>query len=114
MSGSDEKSWMKRYNWAICREPYKTELDTLASHWIEGQLSNEALALEILQIRQQAESVSESLNTLVGQKLDDVHKQVKILTDALLSAILDPELTPERRRAALDFMRSNQNQGPDR
>ena len=114
MTGEGERTWMKRYPWANCREPFKTELDTLASHWIEGQLSNEALALEILQIRQRAESVSESMDTLFGQKLEDVITQVKILTDTLLSAMLDPAITPEGRRSALDFMRNQQNGGPAR
>lgn len=114
MTGEGERTWMKRYPWAICREPFKTELDTLASHWIEGQLSNEALALEILQIRQRAESVSESMDTLFAQKLEDVIAQVKILTDTLLSTMLDPSITSEGRRSALDFMRNQQNGGPTR
>jgi len=47
MDEGEGKQWRKRISWAQCCEPFKTELDTLASHWIEGALSREDLSLEL-------------------------------------------------------------------
>jgi hypothetical protein len=103
--GSAEKRWSKRYNWAICREPYKTELDAIASQWIEGALSNEELAFEAVQMLSELEWVVQPGETTPKLCLNDVIAQVKILTEAMLSASEHPKQTSERRRQALDFMR---------
>ena len=99
------KKWSKRYGWATCREPYKTELDTLGSHWIEGELSNEALAFEAVQLLSELEWASKPAGNLPEQRLDDVIGQMKVLTEAMLAVSLMPRSTPADRRAALDATR---------
>lgn len=103
---------MKRHNWAECREPYKTELNTLASHWIEGELSHESLAFEILKVQSEIDDIDIALEDKTTPRLDDVRSQLKILAEAMLSASLDLSLTPSQRRQALDFIRDHD--GPPR
>lgn len=108
MDGSTEKPWSKRYNWAACREPYKTELDALASQWIEGALSNEELAFEAVQMLSELEWVGQPGKTTPRICLDDVIGQVKILTEAMLGVSERPRdmQTSDLRRQAMDFMRA--------
>ena len=103
---SGDKQWSKRISWANCREPYKTELDTLGSHWIEGALSNEELAFEAVQFLSELDWSRQLRSDPTTGRLDDVILQVKILTEAMLSASLHPNITPELRREALNFMRT--------
>ena|SRR5260370_31816076 len=107
MDAAGDKEWSKRYGWANCREPYKTELDTLGSHWIEGALSNEQLALEAVRLLSELEWVSQPDPSSRAVRLDDVILHVKILTEAMLSATLQPQITPEQRRQLLDSMREH-------
>lgn len=108
MEGSDEyeKKWSKRCAWANCREPYKTQLDTLGSHWIEGSLSNEGLAFEAVQLLSELEWVRKPSSGSTVIPMTDVVTQLQILTEAMLAASTHPDLTPELRREALDFMRT--------
>lgn len=97
--------WSKRGNWAKCREPYKTEFDTLASHWIEGELSNEKLALELWEMAETLLFV-EAPTKLIGTQgsLPDVHLELNIVVTAMLSANLYPANTPCTRDERLDLL----------
>lgn len=114
MDESEQKQWSQRYSWADCREPYKTELDTLGSHWIEGALSNAELALEAVKLLSELDFVSNPGSGAETIRLDDVTKQVKILTEAMLSAELQPSSTPQERRQFLDSMRIEFGEWQDR
>jgi hypothetical protein len=100
MDEPDEKKWSKRYSWAECGEPYKTELDTLGSHWIEGELSNGELAIEALEML--------SVMDAAPCPRDHIYKaQLRILTEAMLGVAERPiEMqTPELRRQHLDHVK---------
>ena len=96
------KQWSQRISWAKCIEPYKTELDTIGSHWIEGQLSNGELALELWEQWSSTKFSEMPSSTLPGTPLPDVQAQIEILAEALLAAELYPKTTPEERRELLD------------
>ncbi|MBC7818254.1 MAG: hypothetical protein IAG10_15315 [Planctomycetaceae bacterium] len=108
--GEDQKQWSKRYTWAKCREPYKTELDALASLWIEGTLSNEELALELWQFRDTLQASEAPSKTLAGTTLPDVHSDLEILVGAMISASLYPSTTEQERRALLEHSRNMQSE----
>lgn len=109
---SERKNWMKRHNWAKCREPFKTELDTIASQWIEGSLSNEQLALEMWQLWSKMRLV-ESPAGETAVDLSDVRSQLGILAESLCTAALHPQLTPEERRNVLEHIRQIDGDGTD-
>ena len=96
----------KPYRWAQCGEPYKTELDTLGSLWIEGVLSDKELALEAVQLLSNLEWVRRPSESPALVQTDDAITQAKILTEAMLASTVHPDMTPELRREALEFMRS--------
>lgn len=102
----NRKEWSRRYSWASCREPFKTELDTLASHWIEGHLSNESLALELWQLRDKLQFSEAPSRTLSGVPLFDVQSDLDTIVRAMLGATLYPSTTQEERHALLDHSRS--------
>ena len=104
--GESQKQWSRRYSWASCREPFKTEFDTLASLWIEGQLSNEVLALELWQLRDKLQFSEAPSKTLAGVPLPDVQSELETIVQAMLGATLYPSTTTEERRALLDHSRS--------
>ncbi len=114
MSEAEGKEWSKRYSWAACREPYKTELDTIGSHWIEGSLSNEELAFEAVQMLSELEWVSQPDAASRQIRLDDVISQVKMLTKAMLAVSERPAAlqTPTLRRQALDYLSPKQGLEP--
>jgi len=99
------QKWSKRASRAQCREPFKTELDTLADHWIEGQLSNEALALELWKFR---ESLLFSESPSMGRveiPLPEVHLELEILVQAMIGSDFYPSTTADIRRALLERTR---------
>lgn len=106
VEGESQKQWSKRYSWASCREPFKTEFDTLASHWIEGQLTNEGLALELWQLRDKLQFSEGPSKMHSGVPLSDVQSDLDTIVNAMLGATLYPSTTPEERRALLDHSRS--------
>jgi len=104
----DQKQWSRRYSWASCREPFQTEFNTLASHWIEGQLSNEGLALELWQLRDKLLFSEAPSKTVAGMPLPDVQSDLEIIVRAMIGATLYPSTIPEERRALLDHARGVQ------
>ncbi len=106
VEGESQKQWSKRYSWASCREPFKTEFDTLASHWIEGQLTNEGLALELWQLRDKLQFSDGPSKTHSGVPLSDVQSDLDTIVNAMLGATLYPSTTREERRELLDHSRS--------
>ena len=114
MDESGGKQWGKRINWANCREPYKNELDTLASHWIEGAISNGELAIELWQMWSEVKFVTEPSEGLPKIDLSDVQKQMGTLAEAMLAINgLSPKTTPEERRRFLDRSREVDGEGND-
>lgn len=105
MTESPDKQWLKRVDWAVCREPYRTELNTIASHWIEGTISNGDLALELWDIWSKIKFVEAPTATLAGIPLTDVHSQLNILVEAMQSAALNSEISSEDRREVLENLR---------
>lgn len=106
MSDENEANWSKCYSWAQCREPYKTDLDTLGSHWIGGVVTNEQLAFEAVHMLSNVDWVSQPNGLHRRLPLDDVVGQIKILTEAMLTASLRPTTTPDQRRQILDRTRN--------
>lgn len=106
MSGADEKNWRRRVAWAECREPYKTELDTLGSHWIEGDLSNQELAFEAVKLLSELEAVGQLSGSKPPTRVDDVVEQLRVLTEAMLSLSHESAATQADRREALYHMRN--------
>lgn len=106
--GEDQKQWSKRYTWAKCREPYKTELDALASLWIEGTMSNEELALELWQFRDKLQFSEPMAQPIAGTTLPDVHSDLEIIVQAMISAVIYPSTTEQERRALVDHSRNMQ------
>lgn len=101
MDSPSDKPWSKRFNWAECREPYKTVLNTIASHWIEGSLTDQELSLEILKLIEELTFVSEP-----GKRsLEDAFSQVKVLSQAVLRSDEYQAKTPEFRRTILNAQR---------
>jgi hypothetical protein len=100
MDRSDNKQWSKRYNWAQCFEPYKTQLDAIGSQWIEGALSNEELAFEAVQMLSEMDWMRLPSDSVITN-------QVKVLTEAMLAVSERPQemQTPDARRYAIDNMR---------
>jgi hypothetical protein len=94
---------MKRHSWAKCREPFKTELDTLGSQWIEGALTHEQLALELWQLWSRMRFVEAPSE---GAVIDvaDVQRQAEVLAEALCAAQLRPATSLQDRREILEHM----------
>ena len=105
-SESVERQSIERLNWANCREPYKSELDLLSSYWIEGFLSDEHLAYRAVQILSELDWVNQPDKASQKIPVDDVVSQLKILTEAMLTCSVAPDCTPDSRKQALDFMRT--------
>jgi len=103
MDASGGKQWSKRHDWAVCREPYKKQLDELGTKWIEGTLSNEALAFEAVKLLDQVEWIQQPSKSLEVVPMDDVISQIKILTKTMLAGASHQNVTPEHRREALDY-----------
>ena len=73
MSDSAHKQSTDRLAWASCREPYKSELDQLASLWINGVLSDEKLAFRALQMQSELDWVSQPDVASERIPVDDGH-----------------------------------------
>ena len=76
-------------SWAKCEEPHKSILDTLASHWIEGQLQDGSLALEILKLQtaitdSEREALAEKRR--VPKELATARRELQILATALVES----------------------------
>lgn len=110
---SDGMQWSKRYQWATCRDLYRNELDTIGSHWIEGTISNEELAFEIVKLLSEVYWVRNVDPARPPVPLDDVVGDIRILSEAMLSAALQPESSPALRREFLDFMKADFGKGND-
>lgn len=111
MTDKKQTEWTKRHNWAQCREPYKTELDTLGSHWIEDALTNEQLAFEVLKTLSDVRWAGDPGGAAQKIPVDDVVGQLKILSEAMLTAAMDPKATAEDRRRILDTTREQYGPG---
>lgn len=116
MEEADGKKWRKRVIWADCREPYKTELEALASMWIDGGLSHGELAIELWEMWSKKKFVEKATKTLAGVPLPDVQGQMEILVEAMRMAAMYPTTTPEERRDLLENSRSlfGKEPGPQR
>ncbi len=103
MDGAEGKRWRKRISWARCREPFKTELNTLATHWIEGALSHEELALELWKHFAKCQERAEHNQVNPMLDLTDVAVDLRILVNAILADDFSrTKTTPDSRRAWLD------------
>ena len=106
MDDSEQRNWQKRFQWAKCREPYKTQLDTLASHWLEGALSNEELALELWKFQVNRIGHEEDHEGTGKLNLKDVDADIQILANAVcdVSHCYDKATpaTPDDRRISLN------------
>lgn len=109
MAEAGKREWHKRYSWAKCREPDKTQLDTLGSLWVEGELSNEGLALEVVQLLSDLEDWGNPKPDSSPYRQEDVIAQVKVLTQAMLAVSEYPsaQQNSQMRRQALDFVQAN-------
>jgi hypothetical protein len=116
MDGPADNQWSRRYDWATCHEPYRTQLNAIGSQWIEGALSNEELAFEAVQMLSDLEWIAQPGKSHKKLPMDDVIGQVKILTEAMLAVSERPRemQTPELRRQAVDFMRAEVGKEDDR
>lgn len=106
MVDSESSNWQKRIAWAKCREPYKTTLDTLASHWIDGVLSHADLALELWKLhhkcREKIQMESEVKPGRSKFNLADVETDLGCLAEAMCMASDDHSAHAlENRKAVL-------------
>lgn len=108
-SNKKQKQWSVNVKWAKCREPYKTELDGVATLWIEGQISNEELALELWMMwskKRFAETVTKS--PAIDPKMNGpVQEQIEILVEAMRMALQMESATPDERHQLLELSRSH-------
>lgn len=102
----DQPGWSRRPNFAKCREPYKTQLDTVAYQWVTGVLTNEEVAFEAVQLLAEIEWVQQPDSQSRVLPLDDVAADVKLLTEAMLAAVSHPDQTEELRQQALNAARA--------
>lgn len=100
------QKWSKRLSWAKCEEPYKNQLDAVASLWVEGAMSNHELAFETVRLLSEIDQTRQLADGAPRPHLDVVVSQVKILSEAMLTASLYPSTTEEDRRSALEFQRN--------
>ena len=99
---------MKRVDWARCREPYRTELNTIGSHWIEGALGDEALAIELLNLLVELDWVAQPDQASKKISLADVSKDALTLANAMVTNRSTAGETPEDRRGVLDILLAQQ------
>ena len=98
----ESRSWQKRMSWAECAEPHKTVLNTIASHWIEGEISNGEVALEAL--RERARIVDQlrgarEARSRPPKELEAVSRELDILIEAIADAERESKIdSPETRR----------------
>lgn len=106
MESDEEKTtrWLKRIEWSKAREPYRTIMNTLASQWVEGAITDGELAIEILRLRDKAcVQVALDLDNNRVTKLPDVEADLQILNDALLDSLQHKDLTEDGRRTTLQI-----------
>ena len=113
---SEDSNWQKRVSRANCREPYKTALDTLASLWIEGAISDTELALELWKVHNDCRNAIDdhdiqNSGKMFGRKrldLTDVEREILILADCVTVACDIPKgkSDPELRNTWLEVMRT--------
>lgn len=101
--------------WAKCREPFKTKIDNLSSQWIQGSVSDERLALEILTMQARVEVLSQPHPDAMKSPMDDVTSQLQILTDTMLSIRQQEHDTWSKlRRHVLDCAIEQSGQKPEK
>src|SRR4051812_23011604 len=108
MVESEDKQWSERITWATCREPYQSELNGLAALWVQNQLSNAELALELWIMwskKKFAESGTKS--QAVPSSNAQVQEQIEILVEAMRMAATRESTTPEERREFLENSRAH-------
>lgn len=93
--------WLKRMSWAQCAEPHKTILDTLASHWIECQLSHAEAALEILRVRTviaDTNREAKDKRRRLSREIATLSQELDILATAVAEASADTTSDVPHRR----------------
>ena len=105
MDESEGNKWSTEVRWAKCSEPYKTQLERLASRWIKGSLPNERLAVELWNLTSHLR-VFEGMTSQGGLRPPvpdrDVRSQIELLADAMLLATKHPSSKPKERRKLLE------------
>lgn len=113
--GSEETNWQPRRSWAKCREPYRTTLNTIASHWLEGAMTHEELAVELWKLRTKRVDEEQS-NPSFFRKFKDVDADIQILADAICDAadIGGVPVELDTRRIIFDECIRQARNGPSR
>ena len=80
--------WSQGVTWADCREPYRRELDYLATRWINDKISTRKLALELWKLwaRKRDSEPREAAPTVILRHNDRVAAQIEILVEAVRMA----------------------------
>lgn len=112
----ESAKWQKRVSWAECPEPYKSTIDTLANHWVNGRISHQELGFELWKLHYRCREELQDINTenkkrLLGRKsvdLSAVENEILILAEALCIATESPPLRGslddrDNRVESLDF-----------
>lgn len=110
MTDTNGANWMNRIAWARCREPYRTELNTIGSHWVEGTLTDEALAVEVLTLLVELDWVEQPSTAHSKVNLTDVSKEAMTLANAMVMGRSTGAESVSDRRAALDTVLAEQRE----
>ncbi len=111
MDEEPQSSWRERESLFLCHEPYRTQLDTLANHWVEGALNHEEMALEMWKVKlallaPQSNRRQQNSGSWFRSKrnLKDVEEELNCLATAVCNRADDREkeqATPEMRLKCL-------------
>lgn len=83
-----QNKWGDTLKWADCGEPYRRNLDGLATMWIKEQISTEKLAARLwdLWARKRDSEPREAAPTVILRHNDRVAAQIEILVEAVRMA----------------------------
>lgn len=96
-----EAYWSGSLARSRCPDPYRTILDQLSRAWVEGTLSNEELAFQIVETQAEIRSAKASARGAEKTTVDDPLVHLDVLADAMLAASDQDEATAYVRREIL-------------
>lgn len=81
--------WIEGVTWADCRQPYRRELDDLATMWVNDRISTRQMALKLwnLWARKRDSESKEAAPAVILRRNDRVDAQIEILVEAMRMAL---------------------------
>lgn len=102
-----ESRWIKRIEWARCGQPQRNEFNSLASMWVEGSISTEELAIELLEMWHALHCLKKHLPDT--QRLES---HIAVLAECVVAARGFDDRTPLERRDLLLGCVTTLDEGP--